>query len=90
MQHSQSQLLCHAYVICCKITCPNGQFKQTSYFELVKSVLKENNLMNSPEQISNVDVSGMPLNDCAPKVVTTKGQKKSGSELQGTKVRSPL
>lgn len=60
-----------------------------SYFDLLKGVLQDNNLMNSLGQIYNVDESGMPLNHCAPKVVT-QARKMSGSELQGTKVISLL
>ena len=57
----------------------------TSYFDLLKSVLEDNNLMNSPEQIYNVDESGMPLNHRAPKVITQKGQKKVRVRTTGDK-----
>jgi len=61
-----------------------------SYFDLLKSVLENHNLMKSPGQIYNIDETGMPLNHRTPKVVTQKDQKKLGFELQGTKVRSLL
>ena len=43
------------------------------YFEKLKKNLEENNLMNSPAQIYNVDESGMPLDHQPPKVVALKG-----------------
>ena len=57
----------------------------TSYFDLLKSMLEDNHLMNSPEQIYNVDESGMPLNHCAPKVVKQKAQKKVRIRTTGDK-----
>ena len=55
------------------------------YFEKLKKNLKENNLMNSPAQIYNVDESGMPLDHRPPKVVALKGQKKVRSRTSGNK-----
>ena len=43
------------------------------YFQLLKDTLIENNLMDSPNQIYNVDETGMPLD---PKVVAGRGHKK--------------
>ena len=57
----------------------------TSYFDLLKGVLEENNLMNSPGQIYNVDESGMPLNHRTPKVVAQKGQSKVRVRTTGDK-----
>ena len=45
----------------------------TQYFDLLKEVLTENNLMNSP---GNVDETGICLDGHAPRVVVLKGQKK--------------
>lgn len=52
------------------------------YFE--KS-LKENNLMNNPSQIYNVNESGMPLDHHPPKVVALKEKKKIWSRTSGNK-----
>lgn len=55
----------------------NGLRKQgDDEFDLLKNVLTENDLMESPNQIYNVDETGMPLDHRPPKVVTKKGQKK--------------
>ena len=62
----------------------NGQFKQTSHHKL-KSVLEDNNFVNSPGQIYNVDKSGMPLNHSIPKVITQKGHSKVNSWTTGDK-----
>ena len=47
------------------------------YFDLLKDVLEENDLMEAPGQIYNVDETRMPLDHRPPKIVTQKGQKKS-------------
>ena len=47
-----------------------------NYFVTLKNILVDNDLMNKPGQIFNVDESGMPLEHRAPKVVARKGQKK--------------
>ena len=47
-----------------------------NYFKLLKEVMEENNLMDKPGQIYNVDESGMPLDHRPPRVLTTKGEKK--------------
>ena len=39
----------------------NNSEELENYFELLKDVLEENNLMDKPSQIYNVDESGMPL-----------------------------
>ena len=62
-----------------------------NYFITLKSILVDNDLMNKPGQIFNVDESGMPLEHQAPKVVARKGQKKvrycsSGNKSQVTVV----
>ena len=55
------------------------------YFDLLKSVLEENNLMNHPEQIYNMDETGIPLNPKPPKVVALRGQKKVRYQCSGAK-----
>ena len=62
-----------------------------NYFVTLKSILVDNDLMNKPGQIFNVDESGMPLEHRSPKVVAKKGQKKvryctSGNKSQVTVV----
>ena len=47
-----------------------------NYFNLLKNILKENNLMRKPSQIYNVDESGIPLDHQSPHVLTKKGKKK--------------
>ena len=47
--------------------------------DLLKSVLTEHELMESPNQIYNVDETEVPLDHRPPKVVTKKGQKKMRS-----------
>ena len=55
------------------------------YFDLLKDVLEENDLMDSPGQIYNVDETGMPLDHRPPKIVTKKGQKKVRYRTSGNK-----
>ena len=57
----------------------------TEYFDLLKSVLMENELMESPNHIYNVDETGMPLERRPPKVVTKKGRKKVRCRTSGNK-----
>ena len=61
-----------------------------NYYITLKSVLVENNLMDKPGQIYNVDESGMPLH-CSPRVLAKKGPRKvrycsSGNKSQVTVV----
>ena len=55
------------------------------YFDLLKDVLEENDLMDSPGQIYNIDETGMPLDHRPPKIVTKKGQKKVRYRTSGNK-----
>ena len=55
------------------------------YFDLLKDVLEENDLIDSPGQIYNVDETGMPLDHRPPKIVTKKGQKKVRYHTSGNK-----
>ena len=45
------------------------------YFDLLEKTQKDNNLLNKPAQIYNVDETGMAYEHRPPKVVTLKGQK---------------
>ena len=59
----------------------------TEYFQLLKTTLTENNLLNKPSHIYNVDDTGMPLDHKPPKVVATKGQKKVRCRISGNKAQ---
>ena len=48
----------------------------SQYFKLLKETLEQNNLMNSPQQIYNVDETGVPLDPMALSVVAATGSKK--------------
>ena len=56
-----------------------------NYFKLLKEVMEENDLMDKPGQIYNVDESGMPLDHRPPRVLTTKGEKKVRYHTSGNK-----
>ena len=55
------------------------------YFELLKTTLTENNLLDKPSQLYNVDETGIPLDHKPPKLVAHKGQKKVRSKTSGNK-----
>ena len=55
------------------------------YFDLLKKTLQENNLMNSPGQIYNVDECGIPLDPKAPNVIAKVGSKKVRYRSTGRK-----
>jgi len=57
------------------------------YFHLLKSTLTENDLLNKPNHIYNVDEMGMPFDHHPPKVVTCRGQKKVRSRTSGNKAK---
>ena len=57
-----------------RMDCPNKE-TMDNYFDLLKDTLVENDLMESPNRIYNVDKTGMPLNHSAPKIVTGRGHK---------------
>ena len=67
-----------------RMDCVNEESME-EYFAMLKKTLLENNLMNKPAQIYNVDESGMPLDHCPPKVISEKGQKKVRSRTSGNK-----
>jgi len=55
------------------------------YFALLKDVLTENQLLNSPSTIYDVDETGMALDGHASKVVAKRGQKKVRYRTSGNK-----
>lgn len=57
----------------------------SSYFDLLKSVLQEHELMQSPAQIYNVDETGVPLDHRPPNVLAKRGQKKVRYRTTGNK-----
>ena len=57
----------------------------SDYFALLKDVLTENELLNSPGRIYNVDETGIALDGHAPKVVAKRGQKKVRYRTSGNK-----
>ena len=56
-----------------------------AHFQLLKETLIENNLIDSPNQIYNVDETGMPLDYRAPKIVAGRSQKKVRYRMSGNK-----
>ena len=46
------------------------------YFDLLEDTLVENNVMESPNRIYNVDETGTSLNQSVPKIITGRGRKK--------------
>ena len=54
-------------------------------YQLLKEVLDEHNFKNSPEQIYNMDETGMPFDPCPPKVAAPKGLKKVRYRSSGQK-----
>ena len=69
-----------------RMDCLNREV-MNSYFELLKKTLSENNLLDSPDHIYNVDETGMPLDHRPPKVVTKRGQKKVRTRTSGNKAQ---
>ena len=67
-----------------RMNCLNEEI-MNEYFDMLKKTLLDNDLMNKPAQIYNVDESGMPLDHRPPKVITQKGQKKVYSRILGNK-----
>ena len=55
------------------------------YFDLLKEVLDEFDLQNPPEQIYNMDETGVPLDPRPPKIAAQKGQKKIRYASSGNK-----
>ena len=57
------------------------------YYDLLQQTLIEHDLTDKPNQIFNLDESGMPLDPCPPKVITQKGIKHSASITTGDKAQ---
>ena len=55
-----------------------------NYFDLLDTVLEENNLKIHPKQIYNMDETGLPLNPRPPKVVALRSQKKVRHQCSGS------
>ena len=53
------------------------------YLELLKTTLTENDLLDKPSQLYNVDETVMPLDHKPSKLVAHKGQKKIRSKTSG-------
>ena len=56
-----------------------------NYYQLLKDVLDEHNLMDHPKQIYNMDETGMPFDPRPPKVAAPKGLKKVRYRSSGQK-----
>ncbi|XP_050297262.1 uncharacterized protein LOC126736773 [Anthonomus grandis grandis] len=57
----------------------------TEYFELLVSILQENDIMTKPGHIYNMDESGLQLCNKATQVIATKGSKQVSSITLGEK-----
>ena len=51
----------------------------------MKNVFTEHDLFNSPNQINEVDETGIPLDGHAPRVIVKRGQKKVKCRTSGNK-----
>lgn len=58
-----------------------------SYFDLLEETLVENDLLNKPGQLYNMDESGMPLDPKSPKIVHIRGVKNPLSNCSNTKAQ---
>eukprot|EP00118_Oscarella_pearsei_P023640 m.285503 g.285503 ORF g.285503 m.285503 type:complete len:283 (+) comp40685_c0_seq4:809-1657(+) len=58
-----------------------------NYFDLLESVLQENEIFNEPSRIFNFDETGMPLQSRPPKVLVKKGQKHAFAVSSGDKTQ---
>ena len=56
-------------------------------FKLIKKVLEENDPMDKPAQLYNMDETGMPLEHRAPIIVTKKGKKNVRYRSTGNKAQ---
>ena len=67
-----------------RMDCLNKE-TMAEYFNLLESVLTDNDLLSSPGQIYNVDETGVPLDHRPPKVVTKRGQRKVRCRTSGNR-----
>ena len=58
------------------------------YYDLLEQTMKSHNIQKSPNQIYNMDETGMPLTPRTPNIVTQNGQKKSVIARQAKKNKS--
>ena len=56
-----------------------------NYFDLLEHTLVENDLLDKPAQIFNMDETGMPLDPSPPRVVARRGQKHPSAVGSGDK-----
>ena len=67
-----------------RLSCTNAEnLKQ--YFSLLGKVLTENDLLEKPAQLYNMDETGMPIDHKPPNVIAKKGQKKVRYRSAGNK-----
>ena len=57
------------------------------YFDILEETLRENELMDMPTSIFNMDITGMPLDPKAPKTIHPCGKKGAHCTLSDTKVQ---
>ena len=55
------------------------------YFNLLEQTMILHNIQKSPNQIYNMDETGIPLSPCTPNIVTQNGQKKVHYRTSGKK-----
>lgn len=67
-----------------RMDCLNREV-MNNYFALLKKIFTENDLLNSPDCIYEVDETGMPVDHRPPKVITKRGQKKVRSRTSGNR-----
>ena len=57
----------------------------SQYFNLLEQTMRSHNIQKSPNQIYNMDETGMPLSPRTPNIVTQNGQKKVRYRTSGKK-----
>ena len=62
-----------------------NEVKMKQYFYLLEDTLTQNDLLNHPARIYNVDETGMPLDPKSPNILTKKGVKKVCNRTSGRK-----
>ena len=55
------------------------------YFDLLEDTLTQNDLLNHPVKLYNVDETGMPLDPKSPNILTKKGVEKIRNRTSGRK-----
>lgn len=59
----------------------------SSYFDLLEQTLTDNDLLDSPSQVYNMDETGVPLDPLPPKIVTVRGVKHPIKTTTGNKAQ---